>query len=208
MTPEEIQSYFTGPEGRYLCARWGRPIVPVIFGVEEETLKVFKGAIEGVAGLSGHKMAETDPELGANFMVFFCREWDDLIEVPNLEKLVDGLPELTERLKRSDANQYRTFRFDPEGAIMACVVFLKMDDALAAQSADDIALAQAAQAMLTWSEQAFSLQSPLALAGEVTVLRPEDGAIIRAAYDTVMPACVSDPSHALRLSARMGLEQG
>lgn len=208
MTPDQIEPYFIRADDGYLCARWGRPIVPVIFGVEEETLKVLKGAIEGVVAMSGHKMAETDPELGANLMVFFCRDWAELIDVPNLEKLVDRLPELVQRLSASDANQYRTFRFDEDGAIKACVVFLRMDDAMASQSAADIALAQAAQVMLTFGPRAFAEKSPLAVANGVTVLRPEVGAVIRAAYDPVLPAAAQDNSHALRLSARIAMAQG
>jgi len=61
MTPDDIIPLFTRADGSFLCARWGRPIVPVIFGVEEETLSVLKGAIEVVVAMSGHKMAETDP---------------------------------------------------------------------------------------------------------------------------------------------------
>ncbi len=98
MTPEDITTHFTRPDGSYLCARWGRPIVPVVFGVEEETLQILKGAIEVTVAMAGHKMAETDPEIGANLMLFFCRDWDDLLEVPNLEKLVEGLGDVVGRL--------------------------------------------------------------------------------------------------------------
>jgi hypothetical protein len=34
-------------------------------------------------------------------------------------------------------------------------------------------------------------------------LRPEIAAVIRAAYDPVLPVAATDPSHALRLAARM-----
>ena len=37
------------------------------------------------------------------------------------------------------------------------------------------------------------------------VLRPEIGAVLRAAYDPVMPPVARDPSHALRIAARAGL---
>jgi hypothetical protein len=39
----------------------------------------------------------------------------------------------------------------------------------------------------------------------MTVLRPEIAGVIRAAYDRVMPSVAHDPSHALRLSARVSL---
>ncbi|MFO7756986.1 MAG: hypothetical protein R6V26_00680, partial [Roseovarius sp.] len=71
LSPDEIEALFTRSDGTFLCARWGRPIVPVVFGVDDHTLGIFKGAIEAVVTLAGHTMAETDPELGANLMVFF-----------------------------------------------------------------------------------------------------------------------------------------
>ena len=73
MTPQEIETLFTRDGGDFVFARWSRPIVPIVFGVEEQTLEVVKGAFEAVVTLAGHKMAETDPELGANVMVFFAR---------------------------------------------------------------------------------------------------------------------------------------
>lgn len=73
MVPEEVRALFTRTDGQYLFARWGRPIVPVVFGVEDASLAVFKGAIEAVVTLAGHRMAETDPELGANLMLFCFR---------------------------------------------------------------------------------------------------------------------------------------
>ncbi len=91
MTPDEIQGYFTGTDGAYAFARWGRPIVPVVFGVDEATLEVVKGAVEAVVVLAGHKMAETDPELGANLMMFFFRDWDELLDVPKLGEMIPGL---------------------------------------------------------------------------------------------------------------------
>ena len=202
LTPEEVAALFTRSDGRYLCARWGRPLAPVVFGVEEPTLEVLKGAFEAVVTLAGHRMAETDPELGANLMVFFCREWAELGEVPDLDRLIEGLPALLARLEAAGANQYRVFRFDPSGAIRACFVFLRMDADLAAVPAATLALSQAVQTILLWSDTAFTDRAPLALASGVAVLRPEIGAVIRAAYDPVLPAVAEDPSHALRLHAR------
>ncbi|NGM44617.1 hypothetical protein G5B31_03620 [Rhodobacter sp. SGA-6-6] len=204
MTPTEIEALFTRADGSFLCARWGRPIVPVVFGVEEATLATVKGAIEAVVAHAGHRMAETDPELGANLMVFFFRDWSELPQVPNLDRMIPGLGPLCERLKAAGANQYRAFRYDPAGAIRAAFVFLRMDAHLSALPAADLALAQAAQAMLSWGEGAFAAASPLARDGDRVLLRPEIAALIRAAYDPVLPPVSQDPSHALRLAARMG----
>ncbi len=198
-----IEALFTRSDGQYLCARWGRPIVPVVFGVDDATLATVKGAVEAVVALAGHRMGETDAELGANLMVFFFRDWDELPAVPHLDRLVEGLVPLVARLKAADANQYRVFRFDAEGAIKAAFVFIRMDDALSDVPAETLALSQAVQVILLWSDTAFTDRSALAVAGDKTILRPEIGALIRAAYDPVMPAVATDPSHALRLGARV-----
>lgn len=207
MEAAEVEALFTRSDGQFAFARWGRPIAPVVFGVTDETLAVVKGALEAVMALSGHKMAETDPELGSNMMLFFFRDWDELPEVPGLDRLILDLGPLLKRLKAVDANQYRIFHFDTEGAIKACFVFLRMDDHLSAVPAETLALSQIVQSVLLWSDTAFKDRSPLAVAGERTILRPEIAGVIRAAYDPVLPAHSADASHALRLMARVGMAQ-
>ena len=205
LTPDAVAALFTRADGQYLFARWGRPIVPVVFGVEDATVSVLKGAIEAVVALAGHKMAETDPELGANLMVFFLRDWAELTATPNLDRLIPDLAETVARLEDAGANQYRAFRFDEAGAIKAAFVFVRMDAAMSAAPAETIALSQIVQTILLWSDTAFLGQSPLAVLkeGGPAILKPQIGDLIRAAYDPVMPAHTTDPSHALRLAARL-----
>lgn len=206
MDHTDIAPLFTRPDGSYLFARWGRPLAPIVFGVEDESLAIIKGAFEAVCAMAGHGMAETDPELGANVMVFFFRDWGELLDVPDLGRMIDGLEPLVARLEAAGANQYRVFRFDEAGAIKAAFVFLRMDAQLAAQPAEELALAQVVQVMLLWSEGTFADRSPLGrLEDGRVVLRPEVGALMRAAYDPVMPASAQDPSHAMRLAARVGI---
>jgi hypothetical protein len=204
---DDVSPYFTRSDGSCYFARWGRPLAPIVFGVEDATLSVIKGACEAVCQLAGHEMAETDPELGSNFMWFFCRSWSELLEVPDLDRLVPDLGPLVERLEGAEANQYRVFRFDEAGAIKACFVFLRMDAALSAVPAETLALSQVVQSVLLWSDTAFRGQSALAVAGEQVILRPDVAGVIRAAYDPVLPVCAQDASHALRLAARMGVTQ-
>jgi hypothetical protein len=204
VTPDDVAALFTRIDGSYLFARWGRPIVPVVFGVTDATLEVVKGAIEAVVALAGHKIGEVDTELGANLMVFFIRDWDDLRGVPNLDRLVAGLAGLLDRLVAAEANQYRVFRFDERGAIRAAFVFVRMDAHLSAVPAEALALSQAVQVVLLWSDRAFVDVAPLTRVGGVEVLRPEIGAVIRAGYDPVLPDMSADASHAFRLAARMG----
>ncbi len=199
----EIAALFSRADGSYRFARWGRPIVPVVFGVDGATLAVVKGAIEAVVVLADAKMAETDAELGANLMIFFFRDWQELLEVPNLDQMIDGLSEIVARLDDTGANQYRSFRFDDAGAIRACFSFIRMDGALDEVPAETIALNLAVQMILLWGDGAFGLRSALAQVQGVAVLRPQVAAIIRAAYDPMLPAKATDASHALRLAARL-----
>jgi hypothetical protein len=204
MQPDDVTALFTRADGTYAFARWGRPIAPIVFGVEDATLSVVKGAFEALCAVAGHQMAETDPELGSNCMVFFFRDWSELLEVPDLDRLIEGLGPLVARLEAAEANQYRVFRFDAAGGIKAAFVFLRMDAHLAAVPAETLALSQVVQTMVLWSDTAFRDRSPLAQTSDGTViLRPDIAALIRAAYDPVMPAVASDPSHALRLAARV-----
>lgn len=204
MAPEQIEALFTRSDGTFVFARWGRPVAPVVFGVEDETLNVIKGGLEAVIKLAGHEIAETDPELGSNLMVFFLRDWQELLDVRDLDQLISELPTLVERLQQAAANQYRAFRFDGAGAIKACFVFLRMDAALSTVSVDALVLSQSVQVILLWSDLAFAETSALAVLPHGTsVLRPEIAGLIRAAYDPVLPAATHDPSHALRLIARL-----
>ncbi len=192
----EIEALFTRADGTFLFARWGRPIAPVVFGVEDATVGILKGAIEAVVALAGHRMAETDPELGANLMIFFIRDWDELVETPNLDRLIPDLGETVARLNGADANQYRSFRFDADGGIKAAFVFVRMDAAMQAAPVQTIVL---------WSDTAFLGTSPLAaLENGAAVLRPDIADVIRAGYDPVLPVASTQASLALRLAARTG----
>ena len=198
MTPEEIEALFTTSDG-YSFARWGRALVPVVFGVDDATLDVIRAAISDACALAGLEMDAADAELGANFMLFFFRDWDELAEVPDLGEMIPDLPALLARLKAADAQTYRTFRFDAEGAIKACFSFVRMGGALADVPADALAMGEALSALLTWAAT-----PPLARASDATIgPRPDIARLLRAAYDSTMPGAAEDASHALRLWARM-----
>ncbi len=203
MTPDEVRSYFEDGAGNFHFARWARPIVPMVMGVEQETLEVVKGAIEAVVALAGHQMGETDPEMGANLMVFFLRDWGELAEVAQLEELVPGIAAQAGRLQREAASQYRIFRFERDGAIRAAFVFLRMDDAMLSLPADALALTQAVQVMLLWGAASFASHPPLGVADGQAVVRADIAALLRAAYAPELPAASTDPAFALRVYARL-----
>lgn len=192
MTPDQIAPLFTRADGRYLCARWGRPVAPVIFGLADESLDIFRAAIRAAYAHAGHPLTETDPEMGANLMIFFCRDWHEMEDIPDLD-LLTGDPDLPARLADQGADQFRIYRFDGDGGIRACLEFVRMSGALADAHPAQLAEALAMRSLLTFAQD--------------FVPSPGMAALIRAAYDPVMPVAGTDPSHALRLAARMNRPQ-
>lgn len=203
MTPEQVQAHFTRESSDFVFARWSRPIAPVAFGVKDETLGLIKGAFEAITSLAGHEMSDTDPETGSNCMIFFFKEWDELLGVPDLDKAIPNLADMTARLKASGTNQYRLFRFDETEGIKSVFIFLQMDDVMSAVPAETMLLGQAVQSVLLWTDNAFNKESAFVEQNGQVVLRQDVADLIRAAYDPVLPAFSRDGSLALRIHARM-----
>ncbi|MTH36448.1 hypothetical protein GL279_17810 [Paracoccus limosus] len=187
--PEQIAALFTR-DGQYLCARWGRPVAPVIFGLADETLDVFRSVTRAALAHAGIPLAETDPEMGANLLSFFVRNWAELEGIPDLARLT-GQDDLPARLQAQAADQYRIFRFDADGGIRACITLVNMGGRLA-----DAHPAELAEALVMRSLLTFAQEVPPS---------PSLAVLIRAAYDPAMPLVARDPSHALRLAARMAV---
>lgn len=199
-----VEELFTAKEGGYRFSRWGRPIAPVVFGVDDETLTHLKDAMASVVGIANMELAETDPELGANLMIFFCQDWDELDMVPNLDQLLPDYNILKTSLKRTGATQYRTFSFDEQGAIKVCIVLLRFDEHMAETPIQTLGTGQMTQCILLWGDDAFDDDSPIAIVPQngICIVKPNYAAVIRAAYDPVLPPSATDPSHAMRLTAR------
>lgn len=191
LDPDQIAALFTR-DGAYLCARWGRPVAPVVFGLADQTLDIFRNVTRAALAHAGHPLTQTDPEMGANAMTFFVRDWAELSELPDLAQLT-GQDDLPQRLAGQGADQYRIFRFDSDGGIRACVSFVNMSGALAQEHPAHLA-------------EALVMRSLLTFAREIAPSR-DMADLIRAAYDPSMPVAATDPSHALRLFARMNRPQ-
>ena len=186
MKAEDIAALFTGPDGTFLCARWSRPVAPVVFGMDDASLAVFRAAAAAVFAHARHPLTDTDPEMGANLMVFAVAEWDELAAVPDLDRLT-GMADLPARLAAQQARQYRLLRFDAGGGIRACFSFHRLGDRAIhpAQMGESVAV----NAALSWARPV----SP----------GPDLARLIRAAYDPLLPQAARDASHALRLAARL-----
>ena len=193
LSASDIAALFTAPDATFLCARWGRPVAPVAFGLDDASLAVFRAALTAVFAHARHPMTDTDPEMGANLMVFAVRDWDELGGLPDLDRLT-GMDDLPARLTGQGADRYRLLRFDADGGIRACFSFLRLGGALAdahpAALAEDVGV-----------NAALSFARHVAASADIA-------ALIRAAYDPLLPVCAQDAAHALRLSARLGLPAG
>lgn len=208
MRAEEVEAYFTRSDGSFRFARWARPLAPVVFGTDDASLTPIKDAVRVTASLADLSLVEADPDLGANLLFFFVEDWAALLEVPHLDRLIPELPALLDRLVQAGANQYRSFRFDEAGAIRLAVILIRQDAAMAALSAEALVTAQMVQTLLLWSDRAFRDESPIAETGAGTVAAPRIAALIRAAYDPVLPSASTAPALAARLAARASLLLG
>ena len=203
LSAEEITTAFSHGED-YGFARWGRPIAPIVFGVDDDSLAVMKDAMTRTVAVTGGTLAETDAELGANFMWFFVRDWQELSGIPNLEQLIPNLSVLLERLQEEGAQQYRSFTFDEDGAIKFCVTLFNMSGELVDIPIQVLVTGETVQCLALWSKEAFKDESPIAVIEQngLCIVKPNFASLIRAAYDPVLPNSASDTSHALRLAAR------
>ena len=201
-----IESLFTR-DGNYHFSRWSKSIAPVVFGVDNATLTYIKIAFEKVVSLTPILIDELDSELGANFLIFFCSEWAELRDVPNLPMLIPNFTNLLKTLEEENSNKYRNFSFTSDGSINLCVLLMKYDSDLASVSVQTLATSQMLQTILLWSPEAFKTESPVAIiaSNNMCVVKPFYSALIEVAYDPVLPNHSSDRAHALRLQARLEL---
>ncbi|MEM6547476.1 MAG: hypothetical protein AAF713_06985 [Pseudomonadota bacterium] len=200
-----VAALFTRSSGEFRFARWGRAPAIAVYGTDQKGRQLFEGALTALCGLMNLSPAEEDPELGANFLVFLTARWDELLEVPNLDKLIPDLTKLVSVLKGSGANQYRIFGFDDAGAIKICITLLQFDDDLRKASPQAVAIGQTFQGMLLWSDHAFTGETPLAMVAETkrAVIKPWYVTLMRAAYAPTLPLASRDATTAGLIAARM-----
>jgi hypothetical protein len=199
-----IRAQFAREDGTFRFARWTRPLAPAVFGGDEGTEALVTGALGAVAGLAGLEVVGEDPELGRNALVFVAEGWDGFGEVPRLDRLAPGFARVKPTLMSVGANQFRWFHFEPGGAVRMTVSLIVVDAATAEADARAVALMEAAQTILLWSETAFMTRRAVAISAEGrAALDPWRADLIRAAYDPVLPDATEDPGLAGALAARM-----
>lgn len=185
-------------------ARWTRPIAPAVFGLSEESAAVMMAGFRDAAELAGVEVAESDAEYGANILLYVVDDWASLRSAPQLADLVPDLEGLTRVLSAAAANQYRIYTFTPEGGLRVCVTLLRYDEALAQLSAPSLALGQAVQTLLMWSDEAFAGESPVTVRrGGRALVKSRFARLLKAAYAAEIPAYSEDLALAETLAAGM-----
>lgn len=214
---ERVTALFTRSESSvadlggkpFRFARWSRPIAPAIFGLSEESAGVMAAGFREAAKFAGLEVAEKDDEYGANILLYVVEEWSALRDAPQLADLVPDLDGLTRLLAASGANQYRIFTFTPEGGLRFCVALLRYDEALGQLSAPSLALGQAVQTLLLWSDEAFAGESPVTVRrGGRALVKSRYARLLKAAYGPETPVYSDDPSFVEGLVERMRASRG
>jgi len=128
-------------------------------------------------------------------MWFFCQDWDELLGVPDLEGLIPDLKDIVARLQTSTTTTYRVFSFDQTGGIKMCVQFIKVAGETAEMSIQTLATGETYQCLAMFSPDAFLTESPIAVLAEngLCIPKPSYAALIRAAYDPILPEAAKDP---------------
>ncbi|MEO0720072.1 MAG: hypothetical protein AAFU68_06250 [Pseudomonadota bacterium] len=202
---ERIAQLFTRSEGgAFHFARWARPIAPAVFGTDEQGQAIMTAGIEEAAEIAGLDVVDEDPEFEKNCLVFFCKDWGDLAATPGLDRLVPDLAKLISLLGAAGANQYRIFSFDEAGGIRLAIVLIRYDADMSSISPQALALNQAVQTLLLWSDAAFTAESPTALqaSGRGTV-KPWFARLLAAAYASDGPSASQDLATAEVLAAAL-----
>ena len=163
--------------------------------------------------MAGAEIDEIDPELGANFQIYVFGSWDQAKRAPNLPNFLPDLDDLIARLTEANANRYRVFAFDDAGAIRAAITLLRYDEQMQAAPVDYIALTEATLGMLVFDEVGVANDRPIVMArfenGDArAILTPWHAKLLKAAYDPAIPAGSKDPNLALRLAARIDVQDG
>lgn len=194
------------PEGpaRFQFARWGKPIAPAFCGLTDESEAVMREGFAAAAALAGLELAEEDPDLGANILVCVVERWSALPRTPGLVALIPDLAGLIVLLEAADRNQHRLVSFEPDGGLRLCVILLRYDDGMARLSGASLALGQALQALLYWSDEAFLCESPVTLRrGGKPIVKPRFARLLKAAYAPETPIASEDPALADALAERI-----
>lgn len=209
---ERVATLFTrsgaAEAGGFRFARWGRALAPAVFGTDEQGQAIMTAGFEEAAEIAGVEIVDDDPDFEKNLLVFFCSDWSELAQTPGLGRLIPDLEALIAKLAEAGANQYRIFSFDAQGGIQLAIVLLRYDADLSSVSPQALALNQATQTLLLWSDAAFAAESPTALESSGRgVLKPWYAALLKAAYAEDVPVASAESSAAETIAKAMVPEQ-
>lgn len=201
---ESVEGAPEDPAQRFRFARWGRPLAPVVLGLDEESAEAARAAVVEAAEAAGVGAVDEDPDLEANFLICVCEKWSQLKSISGLDRLIPDLERLLTLLSAVGANQYRIFRVAPEEGISFAVTLVRFDESVAGLSAQAIGATQAAHGLLMWSDEAFAEDAPVAINRSGRgVIKTFHAKLLKAAYGEDAPSTSEDPNLADQLAAAM-----
>jgi hypothetical protein len=195
VTPDQIATYFTKPNGEFLFRRWSSPIVPHAFGPTAPGAEVITRAFDTVSALSGHPVVHAPDGAGMNLTLFFVREASDMMKLPGAEGFLGMLAMLVKHLTAGKSALRRNFNTDAKsGAITQMTMIARTSSWLRHDPPDVLALRLAVLTHLTWAMTRGPQASPLVVAGAPFGLHPDVAAIFKVAYDPSLPDVSTDPA--------------
>ena len=83
----EVESMFTS-EDKYFFSRWSSNIVPMVIGLNDFALGIFKKKLLSIWEFSPIQIEEFEIKNKANFVFIFLKKWNELEKLPGIEEIV------------------------------------------------------------------------------------------------------------------------
>ena len=202
----EIQSMFT-VKNKFFFSRWSGNIVPMILGVNDFSLGLFKKKLISILSCLPIQIDEFEIEKKANYVFIFFKKWDELYNLPNIEEIIPDHLSLLKSLSFKNPSQYRRFYFDKNGGINFCVFLIPIEKEIDESSYEELIIQILIKSILIWSEEFQNFKNFYffnSKKGEFC-LSNDFLSFLKACYDPVLPDKTNDASHSLRIFARYKL---
>ncbi|MCI4663541.1 MAG: hypothetical protein MRY74_02350 [Neomegalonema sp.] len=196
---------------QFRLARWSRPILPALYGVDPGSADAAYAAIAEACAVAGASISDPQADEAGepNLLIYVCKEWDELRAAPGLAGLEPELDAVIAGLAASDANQHRFFKLSRSEGIVLAVALLRLDGRMTAVSAQAAILGQAARGLALWSDAALASENPIALrrSGKAA-LKGWFARLLAAIYAPGAPVFSEDPALADTLAEAIGTQTG
>lgn len=202
----EIQSMFTF-KSNFRFSRWSGNIVPLILGLNDFSLGLFKKKLLSVLSFLPIQIDEFEIEKKANYVFIFFKKWDELYNLANIKEIIPDHLSLLKSLSLKKPSQYRRFYFDKNGGINFCVFLIPIENEIDELSYEEFIIQTLIKSILLWSEEFQNFKDFYYFSRKKNefCLSTDFLSFLKACYDPVLPVKTNDASHSLRIFARYKL---